>query len=193
MIHADPYTLYSYQDYLALREDIGRFEIIEGLLLGMASPSPLHQIISKRLLVKFEQYLENKSCQIFDAPLDVRLFPDDNDKTTIVQPDIFVICDKSKIPLEGAIQGAPDLIIEIVSPSTRSSDFLEKRRKYRQAGVKEYWIVVPFKKIHKYLLSSDRSSYSETIFEVIDGSITIPVSLFNDELLITLSENEIFR
>jgi Uma2 family endonuclease len=70
MIHTDPYAFYSYQDYLALREDVGRFEIIEGLLLGAASPSPLHQIISKRLLVKFEQYLENKSCQVFGAPLE---------------------------------------------------------------------------------------------------------------------------
>lgn len=129
---------YTIDDYLALPDDI-RAELIDGHLFYMEAPTVPHQDIITSLLVEFELYIRaNKgTCKVFAAPLDVQL---DCDDKTIVQPDIVVICDKDKRTRK-RIFGAPDLCIEIISPSTRRKDYTLKTSKYANAGVREYWIV----------------------------------------------------
>jgi Uma2 family endonuclease len=131
---------YTYTDYLTWPEDF-RAEIIEGKVYAMAPPVTSHQRISRKLLVSIGNFLEGKKCEVFAAPFGVRLFPrDDLQDNTVVEPDILVICDKTKIDERGC-NGAPDLIIEILSPSTASHDCIVKFNKYLKAGVREYWIV----------------------------------------------------
>lgn len=131
------------EQYEALPED-KRVEIFEGVVYDMASPSQEHQAISMELSNIIYNYMKRKkgSCQLFSAPFDVKL----SDKPlTIVQPDIMVICDKDK--LDGKrCNGAPDFIIEIVSPGNPSDDYIRKLYYYKNYGVREYWIVDPRKK-----------------------------------------------
>ena len=131
---------YSVDDYLSLPEDV-RVELIDGVFYDMGAPSSLHQIISMQLSVELNLIIrKNKgTCSVFAAPFDVQL---DKDDKTMVQPDIMVICKKSGFTKERAI-GAPDLVIEILSPSTKNKDMRIKLKKYESAGVREYWIVNP--------------------------------------------------
>ena len=131
---------YTVDDYLSLPEDV-RVELIDGVFYDMGAPSSLHQIISMQLSVELNLIIrKNKgTCSVFAAPFDVQL---DKDDKTMVQPDIMVICKKSGFTKERAI-GAPDLVIEILSPSTKNKDMRIKLKKYESAGVREYWIVNP--------------------------------------------------
>jgi Uma2 family endonuclease len=134
---------YTYADYLGWETD-KRYEIIDGEAYMMASPSVSHQTISRELLVQFGNFLKGKPCEVFAAPLDVRLFPkDDNSDKTIVQPDLLVVCDKSKLADGKSCRGAPDLVVEILSPSNTANPLLLKFNQYLAAGVREYWIIVP--------------------------------------------------
>lgn len=139
---------WTFADYLEWEEP-NRVEIISGEAVMMASPSPEHQEISAELVRQLANFLEGKPCKVYPAPFDVRLFESDNDKPenvdTVVQPDISVVCvkdKKDKIDSRGC-KGAPDLVIEILSPSTMRQDRLVKFNLYQQAGVREYWIVDP--------------------------------------------------
>ena len=136
---------YSYADLLEWNENI-RYELYDGLPVALASPSSAHQMISGELFSQFYTFLKGKECRVFSAPLDVRLFEKKGDSldsvSTVVQPDLMVVCDKSKIDRYG-ISGAPDLIVEIASDSTRRIDRLTKFNLYQRAGVREYWIVDP--------------------------------------------------
>ena len=131
---------YTVDDYLSLPEDV-RVELIDGVFYDMGAPSSLQQIISMQLSVELNLIIrKNKgTCSVFAAPFDVQL---DKDDKTMVQPDIMVICKKSGFTKERAI-GAPDLVIEILSPSTKNKDMRIKLKKYESAGVREYWIVNP--------------------------------------------------
>ena len=124
--------------YEVLPED-KRVEVFDGVVYDMSSPSQIHQTLSMELSNIIYNYVKNKkgSCQVFSAPFDVKL----SDKPlTIVQPDIMVICDKDK--LDGKrCNGAPDFIIEIVSPNNPADDYIRKLYYYKNAGVREYWIV----------------------------------------------------
>ncbi len=118
-----------------------RVEVFDGIAYDMASPSRDHQIILTELLFTIRAYLKKKGgiCQVFPAPFDVKL----SDKPlTIVQPDIMVICDKNKVD-KNRCNGAPDFIIEIVSPGNPSDDYIRKLYHYKNHGVREYWIVDP--------------------------------------------------
>ena len=132
---------FTYADYLSW--DTGeRYEIIDGTAYAMSSPTARHQAISWELAGTIYEFLKNKQCKAFTAPFDVRLFPEEDDSdTTVVQPDILVVCDKSKLSDGKACRGAPDLIIEILSPGSVMMDRQVKAKKYCKAGVKEYWIV----------------------------------------------------
>lgn len=121
-------------------------EIIHGELFMMALPSRIHQEISGELFRQLANFLEGKPCKVYHAPFGVRPFEQSKDTPeevdTIVEPDISVVCDQSKLDEHGC-KGAPDLIIEILSPSTRRHDRLVKLNLYQRAGVREYWIADP--------------------------------------------------
>jgi Uma2 family endonuclease len=139
---------YSYADYLTWDDD-NRYEIIDGEVFDMTSPSFTHQSISMELSRQFANYFEDKPCKVVCAPFDVILTKSakKNDEIfTVVQPDIMVICDRKKIEERGIV-GAPDLVVEIISPSTSSKDNIIKRRVYEQAGVKEFWLISPVERL----------------------------------------------
>ena len=130
---------YTYSDYCSWN-DGERWELIDGVAYGM-SPAPMrkHQKISMALSNQLYNFLKGKPCEVYHAPFDVRLKMDGKNDT-VVQPDIVVVCDKSKLDEKGC-NGAPDLVIEILSPSSLHMDRLLKLEKYRESGVREYWIV----------------------------------------------------
>ena len=145
----DPEKHYTYADYLLWRFK-DRIELIRGKIFRMSpAPSSSHQSIVTVLVSSFHQILKNKNCMVFPAPFDVRLpeYPgeQDQDTETIVQPDITVICDLDKIDEKGC-KGAPDLIVEVLSPNSVSKDLHEKFEVYEKAGVSEYWVVHPAEK-----------------------------------------------
>jgi Uma2 family endonuclease len=135
---------YTYTDYLEFEEGDGKhYEIVDGDVYMMAAPLRLHQGICMILSAKLFNFLEGKPCEVYSAPFTVRLFPQkDMSDDTVVEPDITVVCDPSKLDDRGC-NGAPDLIIEVLSPSEPQRDLLVKYRKYQKAGVREYWIVDP--------------------------------------------------
>ena len=140
------YGKYSYADYLTWQfEEV--VELINGKIFKKAAAAPkrLHQKVSSKLNFKLYQFLEGKRCQVYAAPFDVR-FPKDSKEDrqifNVVQPDLCVICDKSKIVTQGII-GAPDLVIEILSPSNRQIEMHEKFEAYQASLVREYWIIHP--------------------------------------------------
>ena len=135
--------IYTEADYYNIPEHI-HAELINGQIYYQAAPSRIHQEIVMFLSNKIANYIHahHGSCKIYPAPFAVRLF---QDQTTIVEPDISVICDRNKLTDKGC-DGAPDWIIEVVSPSTANHDYIWKLQLYAKAGVKEYWIIDPIKK-----------------------------------------------
>ncbi|OHD29227.1 MAG: hypothetical protein A2086_16680 [Spirochaetes bacterium GWD1_27_9] len=141
---------YTYKDYLNFPDDF-RCEIINGVIYNMsAAPRRMHQKISGEIFRQFANYLKGKPCEVYDAPFDVRipLTKEDSDYKidTVVQPDIVVVCNQSKLDDAGCL-GSPDLIIEIISESTAHKDLKIKFNLYEKAGVKEYWVVFPDEKV----------------------------------------------
>ncbi len=136
---------YTYADILAW-EDNQRYELHHGKVIALASPTDIHQGISGEIFAQLFNYLKGKRCKAYYAPLDVRLFETEDDRPedvdTVVQPDLMVVCDLKKVDRRG-IHGAPDLVIEILSDSTRRYDCQVKYKMYQAAGVQEYWIVDP--------------------------------------------------
>ena len=140
---------YCYGDYLSWSDD-ARYELIDGEAYFM-SPAPdlPHQDIAGEIYFQLRQGLKDKPCRAFIAPVDVRLpKADEADERidTVVQPDVLVVCDASKLDRRG-VRGAPDWILEVLSPSTASHDQIKKRQLYECHGVKEYWLVHPVDKV----------------------------------------------
>jgi len=140
---------YTYKDYLTFPDDV-RCELIDGVVYMMAGPSIVHQTIQREIGVQIANFLRGKPCQLFFSQTDVRLNADTADDT-VVQPDILVVCDKKKLH-RNSVVGAPDLAIEILSPSSIKMDQFLKQRAYLRAGVREYWIVDPIRRIVNVLL-----------------------------------------
>jgi len=138
---------YTYADYL-LWQFSERIELLRGFIKKMSpAPSRRHQSISFNLTMKIGNMFNLKSCQVFIAPFDVRLpIPSAKKDNTVVQPDICIICDISKLDDHGC-NGAPDLIVEILSPGNSKHDADTKFRLYEEAGVQEYWMVEPEEKL----------------------------------------------
>ena len=134
-------NIYTEEDYYNLPENV-RAELIDGQIYYMAAPSRIHQKILMFLSKTIANYIDSKdgSCEVYPAPFAVKLFEDDD--KTVVEPDISVICDPNKLTERGCT-GAPDWIVEIVSPSTSSHDYIRKLNLYAKAGGKEYWIIDP--------------------------------------------------
>jgi len=159
-----PGRRYSYADYLTWM-DYTRRELIDGIVYELFSaPSTIHAIISKNLLFLVQWLIKKRKgkCQVFHAPFDVR-FPKNGETAddkidTMVEPDICVVCDPSKLGERGCI-GAPDLIVEVQSPSTRKRDLTEKFSLYERFGVREYWTIDPPKRTLTIFLLQENGKY----------------------------------
>ena len=155
--------LYTEEDYYRLPENM-RAELIDGQFYSQAAPSRTHQRILSDLHITIGQYIRSKggSCEVYPAPFAVKLFEDDK---TIVEPDISVICDPNKLTDKGCT-GAPDWIIEIVSPGNPAHDYVRKLNLYLDAGVREYWIVDPMQgNIYVYHLVEEQFKMTSYTFQ----------------------------
>ena len=136
---------YTFKDCLTWEEN-ERIEIINGEAIMMALPSRVHQEIVAELIRQFGNFLEGKGCRVYPTPFGVRLFEKDGDTPdnvdTMVEPDLSVVCDSDKLDKYGC-KGAPDLVVEVLSPSSLRHDRLIKLGLYQRAGVRECWIVDP--------------------------------------------------
>ena len=158
---------YTFADVLTWEES-DRIEIINGEAVMMAPPSRIHQKVSFEIGRQIGNYLEGKKCEVYPAPFGVRLFEKDGDSPddvdTLVEPDISVICDKSKLDKHGC-KGAPDMVVEILSPSTQRHDRLAKLGLYQRARVREYWIVDPDSSTVQVFLQRDGSLQLHEVYD----------------------------
>lgn len=170
---------YTSKDYWALPEG-ERAELIDGQFYNMAPPSFIHQKLVSQLSYQLNDYVKhhNGDCEVIPAPFAVNL--DANDRNW-VEPDVSVICDKGKLTDQGCV-GAPDFIIEVVSPSSQWHDCMRKLLLYQKHGVREYWIVNPITNI-TIVYSFEKDNFSAYSFDN-----TIPVGIYNEELSICISE-----
>jgi len=179
---------FSYADYLTWPDD-ERWEIIDGVAYNMSpAPNVRHQRVSGRLFRKIANHLDGKQCETFVAPFDVRLSErtglTDEKIETVVQPDILVICDNSKLDERGC-NGAPDLVIEITSPHTSKNDLTVKFELYQRHGVKEYWIVHPVEQTLLVYRLDESGKFSSHDRYTTDDKV--PVALLGD-LVVNLAE-----
>lgn len=175
---------YSYADYLTWRLNV-TVELIKGKILLMSpAPNVKHQRLSIQLSSRLFLYFENKACQTFSAPFDVRLY--DRNKslvankevTTVVQPDICVICDTSKLDEQGC-NGAPDWIIEILSKGNSKKEVRTKHALYAESGVKEYWLVFPYEEVISQFVLNDETGHYQLTNSYAGDDLAIPY-LFPD-------------
>ncbi|KAA3620695.1 MAG: Uma2 family endonuclease [Bacteroidetes bacterium] len=160
-IVAEPSAEYTVQDYLSWQFD-EMVELIRGKVFRM-SPGPWtkHQRISVYLLGQLFNFLENSQCEVFHAPYDVYLpikHPKTGKPNTVVQPDITVICDPDKIKEHGCV-GSPDMVVEIISPSTRKKDIQIKHELYEECGINTYWLVFPKEEIIEVFELDEHGKY----------------------------------
>jgi len=183
----DPNKRYTFADYLTWADDKRR-ELFNGLVQLM-TPAPIrhHQEVAINISTELHVFLKKQKCKVYSAPFDVRLQKNGETKNdsiyTVVQPDIVVVCDMNKLDDKGCI-GAPDFIVEIISPSTSKIDLKDKYFIYEEAGVKEYWIAFPNEKsIHKFVLNN-KNKY-QLIGMFVEGDKISPSIFPNLELDIT--------
>ena len=158
---------YTFADVLTW-PDNERAELIDGEPVMMAPPTTAHQLISFEIGRQLGNYLEGKKCRAIPAPFAVRLFEKDGDSPedvdTMVEPDISIVCDSSKLDKHGC-KGAPDMVVEILSPSTQRHDRLVKLGLYQRAGVREYWIVSPEEQTVQGFLNKDASLLPHEVYD----------------------------
>lgn len=153
--------IYSYADYLVwkIKE---RVELLKGKIFEMSAPSPIHQEISGNLQGALFVFLKNSKCKLYTAPFDVR-FPQKGESQvyTVVQPDLCVVCDFEKIDSKGCV-GAPDLVVEILSPGNSKKEMKSKFALYQEEGVREYWVVDPEREL-VFVYVADNKKFKPTI------------------------------
>ena len=137
--------LYTYAEYLLWKFE-ERVELLKGKLFKMSAPSINHQRVSRKLSTKIDNYLEGKRCEVFSAPFDVVLKNPNGEDNTVLQPDLCVVCDPEKLADGKRCYGAPDWVLEIVSPSNVEKELSKKMHIYEEAGVAEYWVLRPEEK-----------------------------------------------
>ncbi len=174
---------YTYADYLTWMFD-ERVELIKGGIFKMSpAPTSWHQTISGNVFHELKLFIKKNPCKVFSAPFDVRLAVNsqkDKDIITVVQPDICIICDVAKIDEKGC-NGAPDLIVEILSPATSKRDVKDKYQLYEENGVKEYWIVHPEEQILEAFILDQNGNYCLDKMYVKGDQLTS--SIFEDMLI----------
>ncbi len=142
----------TYEDFLELTEESEQhLELIDGVVYNLAAPSYKHQKAVQEIQGSFYIWFKGKDCVPLTSPFDITL-PKSADNICVVQPDVFVICDRHNLNDKGKYLGTPALVVEVLSPSTRSKDIIKKLELYKSCGVKEYWIVDPIhEQVHVYL------------------------------------------
>ncbi len=181
---------YTYADYLTWMDDVRR-ELFDGFIKLMTpAPSRRHQDISTNFMRILSVFLYKKDCKLYHAPSDVR-FPkdkkskDDKQVYTVLQPDLFIVCDLAKLDDRGCL-GAPDLVIEIISPKKSKRDTHDKFDIYQEHGVREYWIVNPSdENVNVFVLDENGKFQFVGIYAEDDK---IQVNIFNGELKVDLTE-----
>lgn len=179
---------YTLTDYYALPDE-QRVELIDGVFYDMSAPSSPHQLVGGEVHRQISNFLREKkgTCVPFVAPVDVQL---DRDEKTMLQPDVLVVCDRSKITPR-CVVGAPDFVMEVLSPSTMKKDILIKMMKYRNAGVKEYWMVdMEDETVTKLMFTpkGEDGPCSEIIDQIYSFDEPVPVGIFQDQLSINFRE-----
>ena len=185
-LNLDIHKRYTYNDYVTWFDDVRR-ELFDGFIKLM-SPSPTlkHQIISGNLYRNFSVYLQGKRCKVLYAPSDVRFIEKDtNEIYTVTQPDIYIVCDLTKLDAQGCL-GSPDLIIEIISPKNAKRDVKDKFDLYEKYGVREYWIVNPNDENISVFLLDESGKFK--LVRIYAGDDAIPVNIFDGALSIDLTE-----
>lgn len=170
-------AIYSYADYMRFAFD-ERMEIIKGRLFQMSpAPSRYHQKSFGSIHNSLYNFLEGQKCEVYGAPFDVRLpkkSKEDKDIFTVVQPDVVVVCDPIKLDRRGCI-GAPDIVVEILSPGNNKKELQNKYEVYEEAGVKEYWIVsTSDQTFFKYILN-DAGKFEPTRLLTAGDKVTTPI------------------
>lgn len=162
---------YTYADYLKFPED-ERWELIEGVAYNMApAPSEGHQSLAGEIFAQAAAQLRGKSCRVYIAPFDVR-FENSETTDTVVQPDVAVFCDRTKLVQRGGI-GAPDWVVEVVSPASAGRDQVRKRYLYEKHGVREFWIAHPTDRVLTiYRLGAD-GRYGPTVTQELSGQTAV--------------------
>ena len=162
--------LYTYAEYLLWQFE-ERVELLKGKLFKMSAPSPAHQVVQSNLNIELGLYFRNQKCQIYPAPFDVRL-PAKGETGdaihTVVQPDLCVVCDRTKIDSRGCI-GAPDLVIEIISPGNSKKELKQKFKLYEEAGVREYWVIHPTEEY--VIVNVLENNHYKTLSPIVDDQV----------------------
>ena len=173
---------YTIEDYYQLPEDV-RAELIDGVIFVMEAPATIHQAISAEIHFAFKSYIKRKkgTCKTYYSLLDIQL---NRDNKTMVQPDVVIMCNRDIIQRK-VIYGAPDLVVEVLSKSTRMKDRNIKLRKYREAGVREYWMVDPEQRQVIVYLFEEQQIYSQMIY---DFGEQVPVGIFDGECQVDFEE-----
>ncbi|MEW6624940.1 MAG: type II toxin-antitoxin system Phd/YefM family antitoxin [Bacillota bacterium] len=170
----------SYEEYMDLvNSSDQRYELIDGEIYLLASPSVKHQIVVNEISGYFYNYFKGKPCRSLTAPLDVRLFgyaTKFEEDPNVVQPDVIVICDEDKVNEDNKYEGIPTLVVEVLSPSTKGKDMVTKLNLYMKSGVLEYWIVnLESKSIIQYSFSQTKEIVS---FKSLEEGDTIQSTVF---------------
>lgn len=185
--HKEEHHVYTVTERESFPTDM-RTEIIDGVLYDMASPTMFHQDIARYICRQLEDCIikHGMPCHAFIAPADVQI---DCDEYTVVQPDVFIVCDESQITRKN-IQGAPAFILEVFSPSTKSKDQFEKLGKYLKAGVQEYWTIDPSKKevVVYDMRQENKVKDPNPIFEELERCYDTAVYHFGDRIPVLISE-----
>lgn len=174
---------YTLEDYYNMPED-RRVELIDGVIYDMAAPTPLHQLIAGAVYAGIRAFIRENGgdCIPFIAPADVQL---DCDSRTMVQPDVFILCKRDKLKRFG-IYGAPDFVLEILSGSTRKKDMTVKLAKYMEAGVREYWVIDPEKRLLIVYIGEEEGIprlyplRGDVGMDLYDGKLRIDLDEIND-------------
>lgn len=178
---------YTYIDYVTWPED-KPMELIDGVPYAMTpAPSRIHQKIIVELIRQISTFLHGKSCEVYVAPFDVRLtniYEADEVINNVVQPDITIICDKAKLDDKGC-KGNPDLIMEIVSPSSVTMDYIKKLYLYEKYSVREYWIIHPIDKIIMVYKLIEKGKYARPEVYQIDEMVKLGIF---DDLTVSLAD-----
>jgi Uma2 family endonuclease len=169
----DPSLIYTYADYLKWNFE-ERLELFRGKIFRLSAPNTRHQVIAGNLFFEAKLVLSKQKSKTFIAPFDIRLpvknRKKDNEVTTVVQPDICIVCDEFKIDTRGCC-GAPDLIVEILSPGNTKKEIKLKYELYEEAGVNEYWVVYPEEETVIVFTLNEQHKYDPAVFYAGDDTI----------------------